>query len=89
MAQQLKITRTRIGSIHNIESAANAARDLESLCNDIINLLATIESNPVAGELKFLAREEDGSYHLYSFVMGAGMSMVVDTAAKTCTLTSP
>lgn len=101
MPTGLNLAKIRIGEIpvtglkdqRSIEramtAAANAIRDMESQLDIIVQLLITTEANPAAGNIKAFFREEGGTYHLYSIVAGAGMTITPDTSAKTLTLTSP
>lgn len=89
MSHGLKLTRVNPGNIRTIQDAGKALIDITSQLNVIINLLNTPDSNPAAGEIKAFIREDDGSYHLYSLVAGAGMTITPDTVNKTLTFTSP
>lgn len=89
MSHGLKLTKIRIGPVVNLDDAVNAIRDLESQLNIIVQALQTPDAGPAVGEVKAFFREDDGSYHLYSLVAGAGVTITPDTAAKTLTFTSP
>lgn len=89
MPENIKLTQKRIGSVNSMKDVENAIRDLEGLCANIIQYIATIEASPAAGDIKVPLREEDGSLHLYDLVAGAGVTITPDTVNKTLTFTSP
>lgn len=84
----LTLIRRRIGPVRTIADAAIAIRDLEALINSIIQSLDTIENNPDT-DIKFFARENDGTFHLYTIEAGAGVTFTIDQVAKICTISSP
>lgn len=49
----------------------------------------TVDELPGAGEVKFLAVDENGMWHTYSLIAGAGVTLTRDDSARTLTFTSP
>jgi hypothetical protein len=79
----------RVGEIQTLDHARNAIRDLESMVLGLIREAATTEDPAPASGIQFLVRETDGTYHLWTLVAGAGVTLTLNSGTRTATITSP
>lgn len=83
------ITLRTIGPVQTIEQANNALQDLYLAYRQSIALLNQLAGQGSAGQYVFPVVDDTGSVASYRLVAGAGVTLVVDSAAKTITVSSP
>lgn len=89
MASRIQTVRP-LGTVTDIASVAKLAADMDYN----IKLLyrqspQVLDELPAPGTIKFLVQEEDGMWHTWSLVAGAGVTLTPNSVTKQLTITSP
>lgn len=83
------ITIKTIGQPRTNEELARALQDMYQTYRLMVSAINSLLESGSAGQLVFPVVDENGEVAPYRLVAGAGVTITVDTTARTFTLSSP
>lgn len=80
----------RLGTVKDLQDVQRILQDAQQNFDAIhLQCPQTNDDLPAAGTIRFLAQEDDGSWHTWELLAGAGVSFVQDNTARTLTVKAP
>lgn len=79
----------RLSAINNLNDMKQLVIDMQANFDVLANAPRLVQSDASAGQIKFLAIDENGDWAEWRLIAGAGMTFTLDSVNKTLTMTSP
>lgn len=85
----MSVTHKTLGQLATLPQIEKALRDMEVERRQIVDALNIFLADSPAGQLLLPFTDDTGTPAMYRLIAGAGITLTFDTAAQTCTITSP